>query len=292
MTKGEISCIIKTTQQYISIQLLRAIAALSVVYVHCTTAGDYNLPSTGRFGVDIFFIISGFIIAFMVTRNTEQFFVKRIIRIVPLYALATIVMTLTVVLFPNLICSTTVSLSGFIKSVLFIPRTENRGQPILGQGWTLNYEMFFYLVMYLCITFIKNKKYLTGICASVLVFIVVLAYLTGPSNYFLNYYGKGLFPEFIYGMILYHCYNYFNKKGQILAGNAVTVICLSVLAIISYGFMVFCDVSHFNSIANRNISYGIPALVLVTSLLFLENNIKINRTILVSGKFSNKKMNW
>jgi peptidoglycan/LPS O-acetylase OafA/YrhL len=101
----------------VSIQLLRAIAALSVVYVHCTTAGDYNFPSTGAFGVDIFFIISGFIIAYAVSENTELFLVKRIVRIAPLYILATIVMTMTVAFLPNLIRSTTISFSGFIKSV-------------------------------------------------------------------------------------------------------------------------------------------------------------------------------
>jgi peptidoglycan/LPS O-acetylase OafA/YrhL len=135
----------KTTGSIVSIQLLRAIAALSVVYVHCTTAGDYNFFSTGTFGVDIFFIISGFIIAYMVSKTTEDFLIKRIIRIVPLYFLATVAMALTVMFFPNHIRSTTISVSGFMKSILFIPGPENRGQPILGQGWTLNYEMFFIL---------------------------------------------------------------------------------------------------------------------------------------------------
>jgi peptidoglycan/LPS O-acetylase OafA/YrhL len=166
-------------------------------------AGDYNFPSTGAFGVDIFFIISGFIIAYMVSENTENFLVKRIIRIAPLYVLATIAMTMTVAFFPNLIRSTTISLSGFIKSILFIPGPENRGQPILGQGWTLNYEIFFYLVMFLCILMVKNKKYLSIACISVLVFIMAILNLLKPENYILNYYKNGLFPEFIYGMILY-----------------------------------------------------------------------------------------
>jgi peptidoglycan/LPS O-acetylase OafA/YrhL len=126
-----------------SIQLLRAIAALSVVYVHCTTGGGYKFPSTGSFGVDIFFIISGFIIAYMVERNTERFFIKRVFRVAPLYIITTIMMIMIVVIFPNIIRSTTVTLSGFIKSVLFIPGRENGGVPIFGQGWTLNFEMFF-----------------------------------------------------------------------------------------------------------------------------------------------------
>jgi peptidoglycan/LPS O-acetylase OafA/YrhL len=66
----------KTSGNIISIQLLRAIAALSVVYFHCTTAGDYNFFATGTFGVDIFFIISGFIIAYLVSKTTEGFLIS------------------------------------------------------------------------------------------------------------------------------------------------------------------------------------------------------------------------
>jgi peptidoglycan/LPS O-acetylase OafA/YrhL len=147
----------KTTGNIISIQLLRAIAALSITYLHCTTAGNYKLFSTGAFGVDIFFIISGFIIAYMVSKNTENFLIKRIIRIVPLYFLATVAMTLTVMFFSGFLDNRTISISGFIKSILFIPGPENSGLPILIQGWSLNYEMFFYVIMFLCILFVKNK---------------------------------------------------------------------------------------------------------------------------------------
>jgi peptidoglycan/LPS O-acetylase OafA/YrhL len=201
----------KMTGNIISIQLLRAIAALSVVYVHCTTAGDYNFFSTGAFGVDIFFIISGFIIAYMVSKPFENFLIKRIIRIVPLYFMATVTMTLTVIFFPYFIRSTTISMSGFIKSILFIPGPENRGQPILGQGWTLNYEMFFYIIMFLCILFIKNKKYLTIACVSILALLTIVLHLTNSTNFIINYYKNGLFLEFIYGMILYHFYIFINK---------------------------------------------------------------------------------
>jgi peptidoglycan/LPS O-acetylase OafA/YrhL len=210
------------TSGIISIQLLRAIAALSIVYGHCTVLGDYHFPNAGLFGVDIFFVISGFIIAYSVTKNTDQFFVRRLARIVPLYVLATLAMTLTVILFPHQIrtaTNTTVSVSRFIKSILFIPVTENYGYPILGQGWTLNYEVFFYLIMSLCIMFVKNKKYLPVVCASVLVSVTALAYIGDFDNFFVNYYGKGPLPEFIYGIILYHCYSYLNKKINVGGGG-------------------------------------------------------------------------
>jgi peptidoglycan/LPS O-acetylase OafA/YrhL len=261
-----------------SIQILRAIAALSVVYVHCTTAGDYKFPSVGSFGVDIFFIISGFIIAYMVSINTEDFFIKRIIRVWPLYILATVAMTLTVVLFPDLVRSTTVSLSGFVKSVLFIPGPENRGFPILGQGWTLNFEMFFYVSMALCVAFVKNKKYIAIICAGILSVFILVLHIINSSNYILNKYKNGLFPEFIFGILLFYIYCFYRNRTHRAKSNA-RVIVLTTVSIISYTYMVFSENTDFHIMGNRNVNWGIPALTLVTAIVLLEDDIKENRLV-------------
>jgi peptidoglycan/LPS O-acetylase OafA/YrhL len=233
----------------------------------------------GAFGVDIFFVISGFIIAYVVSKNTNQFLLKRVIRIVPLYILATIVMTITVLVFPNVIRSTTISLQGFVKSIFFIPGPENRGQPILGQGWTLNYEMFFYLVMYLCIVLVKNEKYLSIVCISALAFIFVILNLINSEIFILNYYQNSLFPEFIYGMLLYHIYIHIKNKCKLTINQNIKVVLLFFLALASYAFMVFNGVGIFPLPLNRNIVFGIPALILVASLLFMENNIKDTKII-------------
>src|SRR5262245_20527151 len=84
----------------VSIQYLRAAAALMVVFFHAEgMAAEYFnigcLPSFGAVGVDIFFIISGFIM--WVTTAPERttassFIVNRIVRIVPLYWLVTLLL--------------------------------------------------------------------------------------------------------------------------------------------------------------------------------------------------------
>ncbi|GAB6391514.1 MAG: acyltransferase [Treponematales bacterium] len=259
-----------------SIQFLRAIAALSVVYVHCTTAGDYPFPSAGAFGVDIFFVISGFIMAYITAGNTNQFLIKRLIRIWPLYLLATIAMTLTVVLFRGLVHSTTVSLSGFVKSILFIPGRENRGFPILGQGWTLNFEMFFYVSMALCVMLVKDKRRVSIINAAALTVFLVILNIARPDVYILDYYRKGLFPEFIYGILLYHFYRQCRGKPNKMNVQLKITLCVT-LACLSYAYMVFSEVAKFQIAANRNINLGLPALLLVTSLLLLEEHIKNNK---------------
>ncbi|MDR2583302.1 MAG: acyltransferase [Fibromonadaceae bacterium] len=254
-----------------SIQLLRAVAALSVVYAHCTYE-CYNLPNFGHFGVDIFFIISGFIIAYMVSKNTEYFFIKRIIRIVPLYFLVTIVITLAAIDSLNFI-SRTISVSDFIRSIFFVPsESGNSGSPIISQGWTLNYEIFFYVIVTFCIIF--AKKYITIICSLILALIIIGLNWLNPENYIMAYYKETMSLEFIYGIGLYHFYKYVNTS-KIQFNKTAKIIILPALAIISYGALIFNNFASHSEYLFR----GIPALILVASILFLEENIKNTKII-------------
>lgn len=69
-----------------NLHLLRVIAALGVVYFHTTSTAGLRLNwDIGSRGVDVFFVISGFIIAYIGTSKPDQFFVRRLIRVVPFY---------------------------------------------------------------------------------------------------------------------------------------------------------------------------------------------------------------
>jgi len=268
-------------QTIVSIQLLRAVAALSVVYVHC--ADDIvcrNFPTAGRFGVDIFFIISGFVIAYVVSTGKDgagKFFIKRVIRIEPMYLLVTTIMALTAVIFPGMIKNNEISVSGFIKSILFIPGPENNGLPALDQGWSLNYEILFYVVVFLCVLFVRNKRYLTPTYVLILVFIMAGLQFLNTESFILNYYGPSLFLEFIYGIILYRLYTLFETNNcGIIVNRRVKITALTISAIFFYGLMVYCDIGNRYLFMSRGISFGIPALALVGSVLFLEKEIKCN----------------
>jgi peptidoglycan/LPS O-acetylase OafA/YrhL len=132
----------KTNGSIKSIQLLRATAALAVVYTHYSV---YAFPQfhTGGFGVDIFFIISGFIIAFIVSNNTRNFLKKRLIRVVPMYILATMMTIGTALVFPQWFNNIKITVPAVVKSILFIPYKIGDSGPILSLGWTLNNEIFF-----------------------------------------------------------------------------------------------------------------------------------------------------
>jgi exopolysaccharide production protein ExoZ len=153
-----------------SIQLLRAAAAIAVVFTHAITRLGYSFPDTashlhltgpngqilaGDAGVDVFFVISGFIMYFVhhndfgVPGASLKFLEKRILRIVPIYWLLTTLAVAAILAVPNLRVThdSGIRLSELASSYLFLP-IASRGptiSPIIGVGWTLDYEMFFYL---------------------------------------------------------------------------------------------------------------------------------------------------
>ncbi len=107
--------------------------------------GQLNLAS----GVDIFFVISGFIMLITNRNGTPgKFAIRRIIRIVPLYWFLTLLLVSFALWQPAQVRATAVSAGTIAKSLLFIPYL-NPGHPgevwpLLVPGWTLNLEMFFY----------------------------------------------------------------------------------------------------------------------------------------------------
>jgi exopolysaccharide production protein ExoZ len=136
-------------RQLDGIQYLRAVAALMVVLYHLNTFGGALLKTlTAQFasGVDIFFVVSGFIMLITSQRATPLSFLgRRIVRIVPLYWLLTLAIFAAAM--PTAHRHAVVEL---VKSLLFIPYRDVHGAgivlPIIAPGWSLNLEMYFYVL--------------------------------------------------------------------------------------------------------------------------------------------------
>jgi exopolysaccharide production protein ExoZ len=138
--------------QLISVQYLRAIAALTVLVTHVLQwpLGEMQnvLISTGRLGVEIFFVLSGFIITIIGGAGRFEPFAfarNRVGRIVPIYWLATFLVVGLATAMPSKFRTTVPTLEGIVKSLLFIPSDVPKA-PLLTLGWTLDFEMLFYLV--------------------------------------------------------------------------------------------------------------------------------------------------
>lgn len=142
-----------------NIQALRGVAILLVLFYHIAkyeerlfdgAAWLHAVTHVGRAGVDLFFVISGFVMA-TITRGRFQrpdgartFLLRRAVRIYPIYWFYTLAYLPFFLFRPDLM--NRLEGSGSIslwRSVLLFPHTQT---PLVGQGWTLVYEMFFYIM--------------------------------------------------------------------------------------------------------------------------------------------------
>ena len=170
-----------------SLQVLRGLAAWLVVYHHymqifhsfnsTSSIGEF-FSSRGGFGVDLFFVLSGFMMYLAASRPSTDgwsFFIKRLFRVFPTYWFFTFVIIIAVALIPSAFIYNQYTAYTLIQSLLFIPHENVSGlgvYPVLTVGWTLNYEVLFYSILAICLAIFKRK----GIyicCALILLFPIV-----------------------------------------------------------------------------------------------------------------------
>lgn len=126
------------------IQALRACAVLAVVYYHWM--GGKPFLEHGYLGVDLFFVISGFIMAASTQtsdgspRYAGAFLFRRFTRVWPTYAILSCFVAAT-----GIIPQEGMSVADrLLKSVLFVPQWQQ--QPTIPPGWSLPFEMAFYFI--------------------------------------------------------------------------------------------------------------------------------------------------
>ncbi len=200
------------TQKFNSIQILRAFAAWMVVYHHFIAMyfswktdniiGKF-FGIYGSFGVDVFFVISGFVMYIIATgrkQTARSFMIGRIFRIVPAYWLYTLTIPVFLFFFPTTFAFSTYNFESLACSLFFVP-TENPSGigiiPLLTVGWTLNFEMFFYATLAICL--LINKRFAIPLCF-VVILILPLVY---PKNVaYSSVASNPLLFEFIQGFLI------------------------------------------------------------------------------------------
>jgi exopolysaccharide production protein ExoZ len=197
-------------------QVLRFFAALSVLVGHAqheaidlgTGLRTIWQPIPWRFGVDIFFVISGFVMYHTASSRfgkagaARDYLLRRIIRIVPTYWFFTVLALAAAAVFGRVMNTSHWRVSDIIASFAFIPWRQADGQvtPILNLGWTLNYEMFFYVAFALALTLPRRS----GLLAIFAAFIALAAfYPIVPSQWFaLKFWSNPIIVEFLFGIVI------------------------------------------------------------------------------------------
>lgn len=214
------------------IQYLRALAALAVVFFHAGERSGHAL-AIGAAGVDVFFVISGFIMWVIVARrpvSPGRFLAERLRRIVPVYWLATGVIAAGALLglFPNLVLTA----RHLLASLFFVPsRSPSSGEvwPVLVQGWTLNYELFFYAVFAACLL-LPARMRLAAVAAIFLALVALGLAVTSENPLFVTY-TRPIILEFVAGMLIGRLWLAGRVRGRGL-GLALVVLSLAGFAVI------------------------------------------------------------
>ena len=239
-------------KQFQSIQYLRAAAALGVVAFHTHMTGPL-----GQIGVDVFFVISGFIMWLVIQRESRpgDFLLRRVLRIWPLYAFATLVMAV----------HNSAPVHEVIKSLLFVPYRDAAGQawPVLVQGWTLNYEMFFYLVLALCL-FLPKARQLPAM-TGVMTLLVATGLILRPTGAVAATFTGPLLLEFVAGLWL----------GWLAAAGRLprTAVSLGLVALAVVGMALTRDFG--GDERWRALIWGPSAVLLVAGALGLEQGGRV-----------------
>ena len=232
----------------LGLQILRGLAAWFVVFQHINQAYfDWKPPlkfmeifNYGGFGVDIFFVLSGFIMYYSVKHNKKggiSFFIDRFFRVFPVYWFMTIVLVLSAALLPLDSYDTSYTANTLIKSFLLIPSENPNGlgtYPFLYVGWTLAYEMLFYLILSISLLIYKKRAILIStIILCILPIVLGNFLLLGNSN--------NLLFEFVLGIFIAHSYVFISstKYFDFILKPIVSIpISLTLIVIFAVGIKV------------------------------------------------------
>lgn len=241
----------------VGVQYLRGFAAIAVLLYH---VGDqHKFPfEIGAAGVDIFFVISGFII-WSTTSSSDvsmpDYFWKRLTRVLPLYWIVLAVTFASVNAKPAFFFNHDASIENFLRSLVLLPGLKDGAfHPVVVQGWTLSYEMFFYCLLGVLMA-VGLRWRLIGTCATLLVFVGIGQVLD------LGYIGAFAAPivlEFVAGVLI----AYVAGRPEFSRSAIVAALLLAIVGFAASQTLI--------TDWPRVLKWGVPAAWLVIAAVGLE----------------------
>lgn len=258
-----------------NLQIARLLAAALVMFGHAQFeardnlgAGDVWLarvePIYWPAGVDIFFVISGFIMYFLThdrfgsADSAQQFLKRRLIRVVPLYWAFLALMVVTVLALGERINNTDISPIRILASYAFIPwpREDGNVVPVLSSGWTLNYEMLFYVCFGLCLLLPRRA----GLAVLVGGFLAAAAvHYTVPESWFvLVFWTDPIIINFLFGIGLASVY---------LRGLRLPPAAALAVGVLGLGGLVVSKTEGWHLVAPHPVSLGASAALICAAFV-------------------------
>lgn len=249
----------------LSIQYLRAFAAFGVVAFHAQGFTYGRGLFIGSAGVDIFFVVSGFVmwtVSAYRPQTPAEFFVGRIIRIVPMYWFVTLSFVAAAIVLPALFPRLVVSATHTLASLFFIPmRSPSNGEiwPVVVPGWTLNCEMFFYAIFTLALSLASTRR-LVFLAMTFFILVLVGRIYTG-ANPAITFYTDPIMLEFPSGILLGRAFEH-DRLPRLRWGYVPLVA----------GVLLFAVSAWLEVSSPRVLAWGVPAFLVVAGAVIIEKN--------------------
>jgi peptidoglycan/LPS O-acetylase OafA/YrhL len=257
---------------YRLVQVLRAIAAEMVVLFHATTLlhlqdpRDFHAWVNGVAGVDIFFVISGFVMMISTTpllrsaHPARTFFARRLERIAPMYWLATSAKVVALLAAPAIAVVGLGHWWHVLASYLFFPTRSpiEAYSTVLAVGWTLVFEMFFYILFAIVLAARLPRVPALAPVLILLAFAWTIPFVACHGT--LHFYANTMQLEFLFGMLLALSIPFARKIPAPLA------ILLAIA-----GFLVLFLYHSPATVLWGGILWGLPALAVVTAAVAVEH---------------------
>lgn len=261
------------------VQVLRGIAASLVVFYHYAAsvrAAGVNrswISASGlgemmQCGVDIFFVLSGFIMVYTTSgkaggRDARVFLLRRIVRIYPLYWFWTTVI-LMLVAAGVVYRSSHFTFAEIASSYLLYPLfTRTHHRPLLGQGWTLWFEMAFYL-LFACTLWVKAGRFRLLFLGASFCSLAAAAHLLPMPSGLQYLFSQSMIVEFLLGVLV----------AEVLLrlpvnSNPRWVQKTALMTIVAGCIILPCTVKMDVTDSSRLFYYGIPSALIVTGAVML-----------------------
>jgi exopolysaccharide production protein ExoZ len=277
-----------------SIQFLRGFAALAVVIHHTggyvkryyephLLLGDYF--SIGFAGVDLFFVISGFIIHFT-SKNylnnpskLKDYLSKRFVRVYPIYWIVTTLLFTLGWLITNVLHKNVFSI-GYPHTLVAYLQTYSLFPlhfAINPVTWTLSYEIFFYVIFALLI--ISKRLIIIPFSILIVSFYNIFITQSGSELTYFNFIFSGYNFEFVLGCLIFQFY----EKVQLSKALSLILLSIAIGIILYFGYAV-SDVDSYQ----RVLTFGFPSGIILLTLLNLEKEgvISFPKVFIILGDSS------
>ncbi|EEW1799930.1 acyltransferase [Escherichia coli] len=288
----------------ISIHYLRGIAALLVVFFHFrfylnNVYAQHDLGTLlfggGAFGVDLFFMISGFIIAMSTNKTNSPFIfvIRRFFRIYPAFILTFLIGAYFV--YYNM------PIDSIVRSMFFIHKDYSLESPsfgynILGPAWTLTYEFYFYFTFVIAMSISHSYRILISSILITVPMLVIHLFFSGRIDIsgggsplipdeticysLIRFLGSPIMLEFIIGMIAYEIFLRFPAdKKHLTFPKVIFYISLGI-------FSFFYFQNNYYGFGLQG--FGLWSVILMTGFLIHEkySTTKVNKTLSFLGDIS------